>query len=346
MQRNQNITKIKTLIEDAENIVVVPHVNPDGDGIGASTALCKLFVAIGKNSLVAIPNTPPAYLIWLAEGIQALCYDKEEDANSIEESISKADLLVVTDFNDVTRAGKLRSLIEAYEGKTIAIDHHPISDTQWTESLIEPGECATCAVIYKLLINIGLSGYLSTNIAESLYAGLLTDTGNFSHGINSSMPYKVAGSLIEKGINHQKVIENLFHQEKLSSLRLRGFCLNEKLVIIEELRTAYICLTYEELSKFEFEPGDLEGIVNYPLAVRGIKMSALFTEQQEGQTKISLRSKGDFAVNGIASKLYNGGGHKNAAGAKQYHPPEKVLTRFLKEIPNYKNELHKINADW
>ncbi|MFV0346940.1 MAG: DHH family phosphoesterase [Bacteroidales bacterium] len=339
MQDKSKFDTIKTLFEEAKNIVVIPHVNPDGDGIGASTALCKLFVAMGKNSIVAIPNTPPAYLNWLAEGIQALSYDKEEDAKLIEENISRADLLVITDFNEMSRVGKLRPLVEAYEGNTLAIDHHPVSETQWTASLIESGECATCAVVYNLLVKIGLHDKLGASVAESLYAGLLTDTGNFSHGINTSMPYKVAGGLIECGVEHQKVVENLFHQEKLSSLRLRGFCLSEKLVVLEELNTAYICLSYEELSKFEFEPGDLEGIVNYPLSIKGIKVSALFTEQQEGQTKISLRSKGDFAVNELAAKLYNGGGHKNAAGAKQYHTPEKVLNRLLRELPNYKVEL-------
>ncbi|MFV0483185.1 MAG: DHH family phosphoesterase [Bacteroidales bacterium] len=339
MLTKSELCKIKGLIEESNSIVVIPHVNPDGDGIGASTALCKLFVAMGKNSIVAIPNSPPAHLNWLAEGITVLSYDKEDESKLLEESILSADLLVVTDFNEVSRAGKLRPLIEAFNKNTIAIDHHPASDTQWTESLIESGECATCVVVYNLLVNIGLGDKLGVSVAESLYAGLLTDTGKFSHGINNSMPYKVAGALIECGVDHQRVIENLFHQEKLSSLKLRGFCLSEKLVVLENISVAYICLTHEELSRFEFEPGDLEGIVNYPLSIKGVEMSALFTEQQEGHTKISLRSKGDFAVNELASMLYGGGGHKNAAGAKQYQTPEKVLSRLLRELPNYEVQI-------
>jgi phosphoesterase RecJ-like protein len=117
-----------------------------------------------------------------------------------------------------------------------------------------------------------------------------------------------------------------------------GFALSEKLIVLPEYATAYISLTTEELDKYNYKAGDTEGLVNYALSIKGIKLAALFTEKIK-KIRISFRSVGDFSVNELARKYYEGGGHKNAAGGDSFLSMEETLSRFERLLSEYKKEL-------
>jgi phosphoesterase RecJ-like protein len=120
-----------------------------------------------------------------------------------------------------------------------------------------------------------------------------------------------------------------------------GYCLQHKMVILPEFKTAYITLTDNELKMFDFVPGDTEGFVNLPLSISGIVFSALFIEKEK-YVKASFRSKGSFPVNSFSSAHFSGGGHVNAAGGESKQSLEKVIEDFTQLLPQYQHLL--INA--
>jgi len=121
-------------------------------------------------------------------------------------------------------------------------------------------------------------------------------------------------------------------------LRLLGFCLSEKLIVLEDCYTAFICLSAEELERFDSQTGDTEGLVNYALSIDKIILAAMIVEREDG-VKISFRSKGDFNVNVFARTHFEGGGHKNAAGGKSIKSLSETVRNFREIVSNYKEEL-------
>ena len=113
-------------------------------------------------------------------------------------------------------------------------------------------------------------------------------------------------------------------------MRLMGYVLN-KMIIIPESETAIITLSKEELEKYNYKKGDTEGFVNMPLSIIGISRS-IFCREENDRIKISLRSVGDYSVNDLAQKTFNGGGHKNAAGAESTLSLKETVEKIIKGI--------------
>ena len=119
-------------------------------------------------------------------------------------------------------------------------------------------------------------------------------------------------------------------------MRLKGFALSQRMVVLPEYKTAYIYLSKEDLARFNHKVGDTEGFVNMPLSVDGVVFSAFFMEKRN-HIKISFRSKGDFDVNVFASKYFKGGGHKNASGGKSDLKMPECIEYFESLLPGLVN---------
>lgn len=117
-----------------------------------------------------------------------------------------------------------------------------------------------------------------------------------------------------------------------------GYVLSQKLQVLPEYKTAYIVLSADELKRFSSQTGDTEGLVNYGLSIKGIKLSVLISDRKES-IKLSFRSLGSFSVNDLARKHFSGGGHRNAAGGQSLSTLEQTLQRFLELLPEYKDQL-------
>jgi phosphoesterase RecJ-like protein len=126
----------------------------------------------------------------------------------------------------------------------------------------------------------------------------------------------------------------------LERLKLTGYVLSEKLIVLPEYRTAYMTLNSQELKKFGVQTGDTEGLVNYGLSIKNIRLSAFIYDRGE-EIKLSLRSLGSFSVNEMARKHFAGGGHRNASGGSSKLSLEKTVEKFLAILPEYKTELFK-----
>jgi phosphoesterase RecJ-like protein len=144
-----------------------------------------------------------------------------------------------------------------------------------------------------------------------------------------------------RGFDKDRTFSLVYDNYSEDRMRLLGYSLEQKLVVIPEHRTAYISLTRNELNRFNHAKGDTEGFVNYPFSVSNIRISALFIERED-HIKISFRSKGDFPINSLAAKFFNGGGHKNAAGGESYEELAATVKKFENLIGQYSDEINRI----
>jgi phosphoesterase RecJ-like protein len=144
--------------------------------------------------------------------------------------------------------------------------------------------------------------------------------------------------LIEQGAKNTYIHHKLFDTNTYERMRLLGFCLSEKLTLLNEYHTAFIALTSAELESFNYKKGDTEGIVNYALSIGEINFSAIFIER-DNEIKISFRSKGSFDVNSFARNHFEGGGHHNAAGGKGAETMDETIMKFIQLLPQYKQAL-------
>ncbi|HEY3388454.1 MAG TPA: bifunctional oligoribonuclease/PAP phosphatase NrnA [Prolixibacteraceae bacterium] len=326
------------LRKDVKRIVIIPHVNPDGDAIGSALGLNDVFNNAGFESGVIVPNDFPVYLNWLgSEGIP-LIY--EQNSEQCHQMIDKADALFFLDFNDVKRLGKLEEYLSTNTKKVVLIDHHPDPQIKADFMFSDTNVSSTAELVYDFVEAMDMLDHLGVNGANALLTGIIADTGSFSH--NSSRPpmYRIVGELINKGADKEKINESLYNNFSEKRMRLLGYCLSEKMEVYPQYRTALIWLSAEELKRFDFHPGDTEGFVNYPLSVKGVVFSAFFMEKHD-QVKISFRSKGSFATNDFSGVHFSGGGHRNASGGETKLSMEKALELFRELLPQYSEQLEK-----
>ena len=166
---------------------------------------------------------------------------------------------------------------------------------------------------------------------------MMTDTGNFSYNSNDPDIYTIICELVKLGINKDEIYSKVYNSNTVSRLKLNGYAISQKMEVIEERRTAIISLTLDELNSFSYKKGDTDSLVNVPLSVPEITYS-FYLRQEPDYIKVSSRSKGNFAVNTICEKYFNGGGHKNAAGGEFYGTMEEAVAK-VKEIisqPDFK----------
>jgi len=321
-----------------KRIVIIPHVNPDGDAIGASLGLNDVMLHAGFDSWVIVPNDYPVYLNWLgSEGIPLIF---EQNMEKCRKLIDQADALFFLDFNDSKRLGKLEEYLSVKSIPIILIDHHPDPQIKAEYLFSDTDVSSTAELVYDFVEAIDMLDHLGPLGANALLTGIIADTGSFSHNASRHSTYRIVGELINRGAEKEKINESLFNNFSEKRMRLLGHCLSEKMEIFPEYRSALIWLNTKELKKFDFHPGDTEGFVNYPLSIKGVVFSAFFMEKND-LVKISFRSKGSFPTNEFSGVHFNGGGHRNASGGETKLPIEEALALFRSLLPQYSEELEK-----
>jgi bifunctional oligoribonuclease and PAP phosphatase NrnA len=315
------------LINRNQQICIVVHTNPDGDAIGSALGLHTFLKGIGFTKVdVIAPNAYASFLHWMpGNDIVINASEHQEVAWKI---ISGADLLFCLDFNGLSRAENLEQELINTKATKIMIDHHPEPEGGCELVFSDTAVSSTAELVYELIAALGYEDAIGLESAECLYAGIVTDTGSFSYACNNPRTYEITARLIEKGVDGARIQRLIYNNYTVQRMRLLGYCLSEKLVVLEEQHTAYISLTMDEMRRFEHNEGDTEGIVNYALSIGGVNMAALFIEKDD-HIKLSLRSTRDQVdVNQFARAYFNGGGHKNAAGGKSFSDMYNTLSQF------------------
>ena len=332
------IPDIKVLLSSPKNIVIVPHRNPDGDAMGSTLGLYHYLKLCNQNAVVIAPNDYPDFLKWLPGDDTVLKFESEKEDS--KELIDKADLIFTLDFNAFHRAGnEMGDVLDASSATKFMIDHHQQPDDYAKYTYSDVSMSSTCEMVYNFIEMLGDTDKIDATIATCLYVGIMTDTGSFRFKSTTSRTHEVIGNLIKKGADNTQIHNNIYDTNSYSRLQLLGRAL-QNLKVIAELNTAYITLSQAELDEFKFKKGDTEGVVNYALSLKGIKLAVIFIEShKDGIIKISLRSKGAFSVNELSRAHFHGGGHTNAAGGRSETDMASTIDNFISILPHYKKEL-------
>ncbi|MDR2563583.1 MAG: DHH family phosphoesterase [Prevotellaceae bacterium] len=322
------LDKLKELLKPGTKAVTVTHINPDGDAIGSSLGWADFLREQGLVVEVITPNSFPEFLSWMHGANDITIFDKQRD--KAKQILSEAELLFCMDFNSIVRLETLGEYIKTLNLKHILIDHHlnpPLAEYFLVFS--ETPISSTCELVYRMIVELTGSKKIPPHRAEALYAGIMTDTGGFSHSCTAEL-FRLVADLIDCNIDRNKIQNDVYNNFTETRIQLIGYSLYERMKVIPEYCAAYIYLTKTELDRFNFAPGDTEGLVNMPLTIKGIRLSALFTESSMGYVRVSLRSTGEFSVNDLAQTYFNGGGHKNAAGGKSFRTMQETIEYFEK----------------
>lgn len=331
--KQDDIERFRDLIEKSGRIVLTCHVRPDGDAIGSTLGLMHLFRTLGKDAHVVIPDNIPKTLQFLPGVRDISVFSRHEEY--CRRLISECELLVCCDFNKPSRQDRLGPVTTGATGcRKVLIDHHQDPDHFCELTFSYPDMSSTCELAFRIIAGMGMYVDMNLESATCLLTGLITDTRNFSVNCKNPDIYEVLMRLLDKGPDKQRIVKEALETQSLASVKLQAYALSEKMEIFEEHRAAIVTLDKEELSRFGYEKGDTEGLVNEPLKIRGI-VSSFFLREDEDCIKVSSRSVGDYPVSKVCEDLFGGGGHLQAAGA-EYHGTLSECRRILVEsLPEY-----------
>lgn len=305
-------SEILNAINAAQTALVVGHIRPDGDCVGAALAMRHICERLGKTADAVCDGEKPAAYAFLPE-YEYFCAPRYK----------KYDLFIAVDCATENRLGEYRALLLSAKN-SINIDHH-ITNTEYGNiNHVIPTASSTCHILYDLFKNV--DGLLDNSVASMLYTGLSTDTGHFMHSNTTSEVFRTAAALCEYGIdiaalNHDLYCSNSFNKIKLTSRALGG------IVLYESGKIALMNISLKDLQDSGCTSEDTEGLIDNASGIAGVKIAISMCEQPGSIFRVSFRSvSADVSV---SAARFGGGGHKLAAGCiitgNRYDVIEKVV---------------------
>lgn len=317
-----NFRRAADLIQQAESIVLIPHLNPDGDALGSVLGLYHALKSNHKTHLKAVSHDPVPEIYRFLPDWQAIDSDPQP--------ITTFDLAIVCDMSQLTRAGKQADLARTAR-KILQIDHHVPQETFADERLVDTKAAATAEIVYRLLR--AMKQPIEAEVAQCLLTGIVTDTFSFKFPNTTPQSLRIAANLQARGANVSDINEQVFESRSFSSVKLLGLTLST-LKRSADGRIAWVLISRETFEKAGATEEETEGIVNYVRSIRGVDIAFMMREAQEKKIRVSLRSRGKVDVAAIA-RVFNGGGHENAAGCTLEMSLPHAEKRLLAEVMSW-----------
>ena len=324
----KTIQEALPLLATPKKIFITTHHKPDGDAIGSMLGLYHYLRGKGHEVTAVAPSEVPDFLLFLPSVNYVINY--EEHPEKAQKALQAADLIFCLDFNDYSRTKNLEAPLAAATQPKILIDHHMFPKDYWDFGMSEPEKSSTCEMVYDFINIAGDNASIDVKVATCLYTGTMTDTGSFRFSVTSGHVHRMIADFLDRGLKHAPIHEAINDNWSANRMRFVGYMLIEKMEIFPKYNAGLIHISREDLKLFNLTTGDTEGLVQYPLNIRGIRFATLITERAD-EVKLSFRSKGDFDVNKFAREHFNGGGHFNASGGKSNLSFNETILRF-KEI--------------
>lgn len=333
----QSISAIFPGLSIPKKIVITMHQKPDGDAMGSTLGLYHVLHQLGHQVQVISPTNWTNFLNWMP-GVKSVL-DYERSTEMSDSLIAAADWIFCLDFNTLARTRKMETALLTAKGERILIDHHQEPQTEvFAYGISDTTKSSTAEMVYDFIIASGNQDKITTDVAECIYTGVMTDSGSFRFPSTTANVHKLVAFLKERGLEHSKVHDNIYDNFSETRLRFIGNVLLNRMQVFYEYNTALIAIPAADLLKYDIKTGDTEGLVNYPLSIEGIKMAAIIIDRGE-ERKCSFRSKGDVDVNSFARKYFGGGGHFNAAGGQTSDSLEVAVEHFIKAMKENKDIL-------
>lgn len=314
--------EINGIIQQVDNFVLMTHLHPDGDALGSLFALADILEGMGKKVFRYLED-PVSHLYDFLPG----CHFGQTDLAALQTFVAAAHgnvAAISLDCGDCDRLGReKRELLNLHP--FLVIDHHhghrEFGDCRWLDS----HRSSTGEMVYELAME--LNAKLSYTAAFNIYVAISTDTGSFRYENTSPRTLLIAAELVKCGVRPEEVAGYVYDNFTLQRLRLMEQVL-ATLELFASDQLAFIMVTNKMLADCGAMREDAEGFINYPRALRTVKVAAFLKEMQEGGVSVSLRAKGGCDVAEVAAG-FGGGGHRNAAG---FRFPDKGMQEVRKLV--------------
>ncbi|MGB6130135.1 MAG: bifunctional oligoribonuclease/PAP phosphatase NrnA [Psychrilyobacter sp.] len=331
---NNKFSEILNVIKKSDRILITGHTSPDGDAIGSGLAL---LLALNKLNESLRNETEEKGEIYLDKTLRFILDDKTPKnlkflthSILIEEfenynSKYEFDLMICLDSGNFDRIGRVGEL-KGKNTKVINIDHH-ISNDRFGDYNYVGDLSSTSEILFDFIKEAKIS--LDHGIAESIYTGIVNDTGNFKHSNTTKKVFRTASQLLEHGVEPDQIIKNFFDTKSMAKLKLTGKVLSD-FKFVDNQKLVYYYMSEEEITKLGASKDDTSGLGELLLSYEDASVS-LFLKEEKGHIKGSFRSKYDVDVNALAG-LLGGGGHIKAAGFKTDKSSDEILDIIIKNM--------------
>ena len=304
--RREAISRLAAALRPGMTVALSTHINADGDGCGSQTALARLLRQMDIKAVIVNPTPWPGLFRWL------LGDDVEDRTAKGAAALKDVDRLIVLDISDLRRLGVLADAVRAMPQDALVIDHHlPGDEPPGATMLSDTAACATAELVFDFARQRGLE--ITTPIAKSLYTALVTDTGGFRFGNTSPRCLAVAAELLSAGVDPEAMYARIYGSVPLGRIHLLRDAL-ETLEVDLAAGMAWVRIQAGALERHGVSSEDLDGVVEHPRSIAGVRLAMLFRDLGHGKVKVSFRSLAGVNVNTLA-RAFGGGGHARAAGA-------------------------------
>ncbi|MBR3732166.1 MAG: bifunctional oligoribonuclease/PAP phosphatase NrnA [Spirochaetales bacterium] len=294
--------------------MIVSHDNPDCDAISSVIAFEYMMSSFGKRCVCINSDMVPANLSLFDFKKVYSDYEKSLSEINLNLKTGKTYCLIVLDTHEMRMTGKFAaSDAVANAESTIYIDHHTVHQDNSSDAIFcNPDKSSVCEIIYDIYKS--MNAVIPTEIADALYAGISSDTGQFRFAKTTTQTLAAVSDLVSRGTNPARIYEILYEHEPVGKLILWKLVM-ATLTLFADNSIAVLSLTKEMLQQTGVPYSETGDLVNIPLGCDSVRAVVFCKENEKGGRKIAMRSKGDVDVAVIAHS-HGGGGHKNAAGFK------------------------------
>lgn len=314
---DEKLRAIADCLRKEDSFAILPHINADGDALGASVALALALRTAGRKADVLLDEEVPSTLDFLP-GLETITKTPEE----------KYRVAVNIDNGDIARLGNRRKYYDTAEIR-LSVDHHATNHVDADVSYIDDKASAAGEIVYDLLTEyMGVS--LTKDMALCLYTAIITDTGGFRFSNTTARTHEICAGLLKTGIDYSTAIKKVFDTISYAKLYLMKQTMNSLRLLLDGL-LAVSNLSYADLTRYNAKPDDAEGLVNIGRNLEGVEVSLFLREEKPGSFKGSLRSNNFVDVAKVAEK-FGGGGHKRAAGFNADGELETIAKALIDEI--------------
>ncbi|MGZ3687385.1 MAG: DHH family phosphoesterase [Bdellovibrionota bacterium] len=330
LSKSKEFQRFKGWLHEAKRVLISTHALPDGDGLGAEAALFHYLKRARKACRVYNPDPLPKRYRFLDPKAGILLGPQEV------ELWDTCDLWIIVDTNDPRRLGKLWGDLSLRAKKIVFLDHHPETEGLGVISypphatLVSDTESSSIGELLHHLFGELQLAKINKDVALGLYVSAMTDTNSFRYARTTPAAHRIAAEMIELGVNPEEVYQNIYSSKEVSHLQLLGNML-QNVQVAASGKIAWLEITLDLRKRHQATADDTQSFLSQLLMLRDAEVVCLFREEDDGQVRVSIKSKGRIIINRVAMEL-GGGGHEYAAGLALSAPLDKTVEAVVKRI--------------
>jgi phosphoesterase RecJ-like protein len=327
------LNPLATELLAAESVLLATHSAPDGDGIGCQLALLRTLEQLGKSVVVVSAGEIPPRFRFLSGAERMLNWDVLSEADRAV-ALRNTALVLVVDTHEFHMLGPLGQALQEAGTATLFLDHHPVTGAARPEIFCNPEASSAGEVCWHLIRHLGTA--VAPETATCLYTAIAYDTNSFKYLRRRAETHLVAAELVQLGADTDQVYRHVFASNPPGKLVLLGEVLRS-FRTEEDGRIAWAAIDLDLVKRTGATPDDLRDLIAPLLGIQGVEIGLTFKERRNGMYKVSLRSKGRFAIDTVAARL-GGGGHRYASGAYVEGPLDRARAQVLQLLHDLLHE--------